>query len=541
LYTAPAMAASAKTGTWITATLVAAVIIDVVLYLVGPSARGRLNVMQAAAVMFLLTVMWRFRNCGMPIKDEGADLSLTSWLPWLGIGLALAVWLSNLTCYFVNDDFGILHLAQGPALDRIKWEFLEQNRISGAFYRPLTYSSYIVEYAIWGSFPTGFHLTSLVLHLLTIAGLFVMLRELGANRTAAAISTTIFAAMPIQAEGVGWMSGRFDVLSAMLGIWAAVAYLKSRKGGAFPFALAILLFALSTVSKETGFVLPLSLTAAELIVFRSWPGKKIVGMFAASAALFAYRMYALGGIGGYRDAGGSSAVKFSFKTFQGLLVRTPSQLLLGFNWLQPVGVLFMTVAALTASLLLFAAFHSRPNTRRSRLIWFGLTWMLISTVPAHFLALTDAGLSNSRVLYLPSAAMAVVLGQVIAGLEFPRLRTVTTILLLLLMNLGLLHNLAAWRWTSNLGRDVLVELKRLEPSPRPNTQFVFSNLPETVRGVYFFTVGLPESIRMFYDRDDISASRDSELQSPASTTSPAGPQVQLKWLGQPGNLFDRQN
>jgi len=167
--------------------------------------------------------------------------------------------------------------------------------------------------------------------------------------------------------------------------------------------------------------------------------------------------------------------------------------------------------------------------------------MFISTVPAHFLALTDAGLSNSRVLYLPSAAMALVLGQVIAGLEFPRLRTLTTTLLLLLMNLGLLHNLAAWRWTSNLGHDFLVELKSLDPSPPPNTQFVFSNLPDNVRGVYFFTVGLPEAIRMFYERDDIDAVRDSDLRSPALTSSPASPQVHLKWLGQPGHLFAHLN
>jgi hypothetical protein len=84
------------------------------------------------------------------------------------------------------------------------------------------------------------------------------------------------------------------------------------------------------------------------------------------------------------------------------------------------------------------------------------------------------------------------------------------IALIAVLNLGVLHNLAAWRWASGLARNTLQSVTELEPSPAPGTQFVFSNVPDTVRGVFFLGSGLSEGLKMAYGRDDIRVIRDTE-------------------------------
>ena len=58
-----------------------------------------------------------------------------------------------------------------------------------------------------------------------------------------------------------------------------------------------------------------------------------------------------------------------------------------------------------------------------------------------------------------------VLGQLIAGMNTARIRNLAAAGLFVFLNLGLLHNLAAWRWTSQLAKDTLEDVTRLAPLP----------------------------------------------------------------------------
>ncbi len=513
--------------------------LEIVLLLFARTPRARLNVAQMAAVVFLTTVLLRFLRSGRPRKDAPEQPLGSAFLAWLGVVFGALVWGTMLTCYFVSDDFGILYLSRPPLLHQVKFVFLETNR-AGAFYRPLTYSTYFLDHALWDRWPAGYHLTNLLLHAAAIGGLFVLLRQLGVGRQTAAITCSLFAAMPIQAEAVGWMSGRFDVLSATLTIWAAACYVRSStRNNPIAYPSALMLYALSIISKETGFVLPLLLIAIDVIMFRTRPDKKIIGFVAAGGVLFLYRSFALGGLGGYKSAGISSAVDVTWRTFEGLLIRAPSQLLLGLNWTQPSGIWVVSLAAVMATTFMWLAVSTRPDPRRSALIMFAFIWMVVTAVPAHFLTLIGPGLSNSRILYSPSVGMAMVLGQLIAGMNTARIRNLAAAGLFVFLNLGLLHNLAAWRWTSQLAKDTLEDVTRLAPLPASQTQFVFSNLPDSIRGVFFFRVGLTESIRMAYGRDDISAVRDSDIAIPPNILN-ARPQIRLYWKGEESELLVRR-
>jgi len=486
------------------------------------SPRSRLNIMQAMSVLFFTIAGIRLRaRKENPHPEPGGSTETTLILPALTMTLAAAIWATALNFYFINDDFGIVTATRELDLDFLAWFFGIRGKI---FYRPVTYTTFAIDQVFWGQNPLGFHLTNLILHAASTAGLFFVTRHLTSSRRAAFMTAGVFAAMPIQVESVAWMAGRFDVLSTCLSIWTVAAYLSFRaRGGSARYALALTFCALGIWSKETAFVVPLLLSAVEVLVFRRLPISRLAGFFATGSILFVWRWIALGGFGGYREGGKSYMIGFGWQTLEALFVRGPSQLLLGFNWTQP-SKLLLALAALTAALLVFLILSAHVTNERRRLIQLGCVWMFVVMIPGHFMLLIGPGLSNSRILCLASAGMALVLGQLLSASPQRRTRNLAYAALCALYSLGVLHNLQAWRWTSSVGAETLRQVVRLEPSPPENAQFVVSNLPIDIRGVFFFQTGLSEGLQMHYNRGDIHAYRDV-------APSDAYPQIRLKWTG----------
>lgn len=93
-------------------------------------------------------------------------------------------------------------------------------------YHPLTWLSYAVDHAVWGLDPFGFHLTNILLHLVTGVGLFVVVRRLFSRASpsvschivtlSAGVAALLFLVHPLRVESVGWATERRDVLS---GAW----------------------------------------------------------------------------------------------------------------------------------------------------------------------------------------------------------------------------------------------------------------------------------------------------------------------------------
>ena len=499
------------------------------------SPRSRLNVMQGSAVIFfgilLLRLRSRARSTNIPDQSPGE----AGLLPLAGVMLAASVWASMLSLYFINDDFGLLLQTDRLTVSHI-WSFFRHGD-GGVFYRPLTYATYILDQAMWGRRPFGFHLTNLLLHAVSAVTIFMLVRLLGGRSRAAWMTAGIFAAMPIQVESVSWMAGRFDVLSTTLGLLTVASYLRARAhGGGWRYALPLGLYVLAGCSKETGFVIPLLLLAVELVIFRSFPFRRIALFLTTGAVLFLWRWFALGGFGGYRDGGASTMTGFTAHTFEALLLRGPSQLLLGFNWTEP-SAWMPVAAALTAALLIFIVVRAEISSRGRRVIMLSLTWMLVAMIPGHFLLMIGPGLSNSRTLCLASAGMAILLGELVSGLNARTTRNTAYAALVALFSLGVWHNIGAWRWTASLGKEALRQVVQLEPAPVPGTQFVFSQMPPDIRGVFFFAACLPEALKIEYGRDDVAAFRDSEV---PEADDERKPRIHLIWTGDPSGLFRRE-
>ena len=123
-------------------------------------------------------------------------------------------------------------------------------------FRPVTFSTFALDWKIGHGFAPGFHVVNLVLHAIVTLLLYMLLQRLfqgsrQANPLALA-AALLFAAHPIHTEAVASISGRAELLAAGFLIAAWLLHLEDRE------VPALICFALALLSKESAVVfLPL--------------------------------------------------------------------------------------------------------------------------------------------------------------------------------------------------------------------------------------------------------------------------------------------
>ncbi|MCX5795852.1 MAG: tetratricopeptide repeat protein [Elusimicrobia bacterium] len=195
--------------------------------------------------------------------------------------MTAAAFLPALKAGFVNfdDDKIILGTKDFRALS---WSNIQQmfGTFYGGKYQPLSYVTYALDHRLWGLNPTGYHLTSLLLHAAN-AALFYLLSlgllrlvmpqtKVGMLRLAAGFSALLFGVHPLRVESAAWISERGDVLSGFFYLLTLIAYLKAQSGSGGQgsrrlwLALAIAVFPLSLLSKGIGISIPLTLILLDI-------------------------------------------------------------------------------------------------------------------------------------------------------------------------------------------------------------------------------------------------------------------------------------
>jgi protein O-mannosyl-transferase len=508
-----------------------ALLVGLILATISHTNRARQNVLQAVVVVFLICVAIREVKAGSR-ENVSASMERDARTPlWPSLLIGAAVWAPMIPLYFIGDDFQHLVWSRAP-LFRSVWELTRHGQ-EGLFLRPVGSASIFLEYRLWGAWPDGYHITNLAIHLAGVAGLFCLCRQLRFGSQVAAIASLIYAVLPIEAEAVAWMGARFDLLSACFAIWAAFFYVHFRQTAKLTAYLAALAcFFLALLSKENAYLFPLILLAAEFLLLPQRRLKPLAGFFLLAAGLFSYRWLILGGIGGYSDRTGHPiAFHGGFKIMQGLFIRDPALLLLGYNWSEPHLATTIVLTSLASAVLLSIALFYKPERAMWKKFAFCFSWIILPLLPVHPLLLIKPDLANSRILYFSSAGMAMLLAQLLDGLDPVRLRRIAAALLVSVYGAGTLHNIGAWRWTTGHEERFLSELERIEPSPPPNAQYVFQHMPTTMRGVYFLETGLRDAIRMKLGRGDIDATRGSP--------SLNRPVIHIQWTGKEDPLIGR--
>jgi tetratricopeptide (TPR) repeat protein len=163
---------------------------------------------------------------------------------------------------FVFDDHVILQ--NNPLLRKIA----NIPHLLVAGFRPLREISYVLDFALWGERPFGFHLTNILIHAANTVLVFLLMRRMIGDVPSAVVGALVFAIHPIQADAVTYISGRRDVLFSLFFLASFYSYLTyrrlsrdqsltSHRRSEFSwFGLFLLFWLLSLMSKEMAASLP---------------------------------------------------------------------------------------------------------------------------------------------------------------------------------------------------------------------------------------------------------------------------------------------
>ncbi len=147
--------------------------------------------------------------------------------------LALLLALATIILYwpathhdFINYDdpayvTSNVHVQNGLTLENLKWAF--SNPVDGNWH-PVTMLSHMLDCQLFGLKPWGHHLTSLLLHALNTALVFLLLRTLTGAVWRSLLVAALFGAHPLHVESVAWVAERKDVLSAFFGFLSLLFY-----------------------------------------------------------------------------------------------------------------------------------------------------------------------------------------------------------------------------------------------------------------------------------------------------------------------------
>ena len=195
-------------------------------------------------------------------------------------GVVAVLYLNSLGNDFVNwDDPGTI--LNNKQIRSLEWTNLKDifTLRKASTYQPIRVLSYAVDYHFWQLNPLGYHITNIVLYILTCIMILFTTRELSqflrSDKTSQShwrvgfFAALLFAVHPVHVEAVTWLSGRKEVLLGFFSFSSVYFYLRasgplSRAKRGTLYGLAFLCFVLATLSKPSAVVLPVIMLVFEL-------------------------------------------------------------------------------------------------------------------------------------------------------------------------------------------------------------------------------------------------------------------------------------
>jgi hypothetical protein len=431
----------------------------------------------------------------------------------------LVAFSTILNCWFLSDDFA--QIGKVLAGDySVVW-----GRAQGGFFRPLFILSYMIDGAIWGARPFGFHLTNVVVHSLN-AFLTVLLSlkitedlrlSLKAKQLVAIGAGVLFLLHPSHTEAVSWISGRADLLATFFCLASLITFLTyARSGRASRLVASLLCFMVALLAKESAICLPFLITVLAMFINRAQSNWSLRRWFAITALYFsilvlfvAVRAVFIGSlVGGY---GASQHLNFAPGWLRDRLLEAAVRSVLPplpirWSWIlfkplqSPAFILIALVCAaiLVGAILFRRKQYARTDRREQNIFLLALLALfLFSLSPVINLRLTLYHTHGERFLYLPTVFSCLLLAYV--GMILIRnWKLFVSILICVLgfYSVRLYQTNGLWVDAAHLSRSIVDGLVASSTSEHA----IVLNVPDNVRGVPVFHNGLPEALEYFQNR-----------------------------------------
>jgi hypothetical protein len=437
----------------------------------------------AATLLFLL------RNAANPQRDVRRPTIVVILL------LTAAALAPCISLPLVCDEFRLAAAGRAMRLSSIGYEFTHAG--ADRFFRPLADATLGIDARWAGLDPAGWHVLGYLLHLVNTLLVFLFARRVFESTRLAAWAAAFFGMHGSRPEAVAFLT-RFDQLATLFvlaGLLIFDRYLESPRSSFLATACALMLAGLC--SKESAYVFPL-LAVWPVAVRGDWTRAHLLAtapFFAITAAVFGYRWYLLGGIGGYPDVATGKPQILNIRVLalvKALTLRLWGLLYFPINWSdQPEAWLAAAMAASVAALLCLVLL-SRGNRRT---VGFAALFTWIAALPVAHMLLIGADLRGAAHLYLPSIGFCLFLAAVIDGAGQSRVAQAAGVALLLFQFAALQHNIRIWRGIGDLANRECRTIA-LQAAQSPKT-LVVQDPPLILDGIAFFANGLPECVAMY--------------------------------------------
>ncbi|MEN6422263.1 MAG: tetratricopeptide repeat protein, partial [Smithella sp.] len=323
---------------------------------------------------------------------------------------------------FVNIDDPVYvtengHIQSGVTLNGLRWAF---TTTYAEFWHPLTWLSLMLDYQLFGLDPGGYHVTNLILHILSTLLLFWLFHRMTGAIWPSAFIAAFFALHPLHVESVAWIAERKDVLSAFFWLLTLCLYVHCVEKPAIKrYLLVLFSFICGLMSKPMLVTLPVIMILLDywpLKRFDSrrgnlilWQMKEKIPFFVLSAVFSLITFYA--------------HYKMSVKYFHFPLDLRLENALVSFIaylektfWLQDMiffypflnKLPFWQVAG-AAIIILFASFVIILKAKSYPYLFVGWLWYAITILPVIGIIQFNSQSMADRYIYLPSIGISIML------------------------------------------------------------------------------------------------------------------------------------
>jgi len=352
------------------------------------------------------------------------------------VACATLPYLNILVNGFVyDDDSQVMHNPYVRSFQHLKeiftthvWSFRGLTSI-GNYYRPMMTLGYLVCYRIFGMRAYGFHLVSLLLHVLIVCLVFVLTERLTGDRVCAFVAGALFALHPVHTESVDWIAAVTDLEVTFFclltfGFFLAVAKPGGRRSEPMLAAMGVN-FLLALLSKEQAMTLPALATVYEHFCredrSETSSSQKLARyglLWLVGAAYMLFRIHFLGAL--------APEAKMQQLTPQQTVLSALALVgqyvgkllwpvrLCAFHVFHPSKSLFdLRVLTGLLVLLAFAALFFvcwRSHGQEGRLASFAILWFFATLAPVLNAHWVGTNVFTERYLYLPSVGVAWLVG-----------------------------------------------------------------------------------------------------------------------------------
>lgn len=344
------------------------------------------------------------------------------------ITLLFAIYSPMISSYFVLGELRQINYSI-PETWKDVMRFFTSRGWESVYYRPIVKLTLWMNFSLFNLNPIGYHVFNLCFHFFNTVLVLHFANLLTKDKNISTIAALTFAAHPIHTDAVTRILNNNSLTSTFFYMLAVISFIKyvslSERKRAY-FAITILTFILSLLSRESAISLPAVLFLYEFIhyrrkqravelafikegsdrLIRSWISKYIPFLLVLFL-FFAFRAFILksGMPGRYIGLETPLRVSYHFlQLFVPINIHT-------FNF-QNFSQLLLNMVILFTSLpiMLVPILHTHFQISRNILTYCSL-WVLITSFPLYFMSL--AFMSQDRLLYISSVGSSILLATCI--------------------------------------------------------------------------------------------------------------------------------